>query len=365
MSILKEIAAFIPIKNFCFVLTEKCNIRCGHCVLECGPDKVGTISLEDGKKIISQIAELNPESIFFSGGEPLLFPELTEGLIATATNRNVPNIGVQTNALWSFKFEDTLSTVKHLQKIGITIMIVSTDDYHVEFVPFKNVAHVISACNQIGLNIKVQVSCERNSSFIDKMTSSFKGLKYHLTIQPIAPFGRGKQLPEQITMVHEKNHGSICLSTDVTTVMPDGDVFACCGPAHRFQYPNILRLGNFHDETLQEIIQNSYHNPLLNLIRLVGPVATIELLKSNGAKGFPPPDNSYMCNYCNKLGKFGKNYFKIASSILSDENIREKLILTRVIMKKKLADKVILNRIVNNERIENDFQDIDQGTPSH
>ncbi len=57
-------------------LTKRCNLRCSHCYLDASfleGDVVDELSLSESKKLIDQMAEVNPNAcLILTGGEPLL-----------------------------------------------------------------------------------------------------------------------------------------------------------------------------------------------------------------------------------------------------------------------------------------------------
>ncbi len=63
-------------------VTKRCNLHCAHCYLP-SPDRLGPsqeeLSTREGFRLIDEIAAVNPGiMLIFSGGEPLLRPDLLE-----------------------------------------------------------------------------------------------------------------------------------------------------------------------------------------------------------------------------------------------------------------------------------------------
>jgi radical SAM protein with 4Fe4S-binding SPASM domain len=79
-------------------LTSKCNLRCLHCYAESGPEASYKDSLvpEKWKEIIRDAAEIGFSKIQFTGGEPLLYPDLIS-LIRTARESDYEFIEVYSN----------------------------------------------------------------------------------------------------------------------------------------------------------------------------------------------------------------------------------------------------------------------------
>ncbi len=53
-------------------ITDKCNLRCKHCLIDARQQEQNEMSLEEVKKTIEQLAEMKVFKITFGGGEPLV-----------------------------------------------------------------------------------------------------------------------------------------------------------------------------------------------------------------------------------------------------------------------------------------------------
>ena len=82
------------------VLTRNCNLRCDFCyVKDAGYCVDEIISFENLKKIIDFCCDANVKYIFFTGGEPLLYPYLNEILIYIKEKKNSIITAVATNGI--------------------------------------------------------------------------------------------------------------------------------------------------------------------------------------------------------------------------------------------------------------------------
>lgn len=79
-------------------LTNRCNLRCKHCVASACIEEVDHMNTEDWKKVIVQVLVLNPEQINLTGGEPLIRPDFCEILEYLRANYKGA-ITLSTNAL--------------------------------------------------------------------------------------------------------------------------------------------------------------------------------------------------------------------------------------------------------------------------
>ena len=64
--------------------TNQCNMFCSHCYREAGEKAQGELTTAEGKKLIEEIKKAGFRIMIFSGGEPLMRPDIFE-LIAYAT----------------------------------------------------------------------------------------------------------------------------------------------------------------------------------------------------------------------------------------------------------------------------------------
>ena len=82
------------------VLTRNCNLRCEFCyVKEAGYNEIESISIDSLKKIVDFCCEAKVKYIFFTGGEPLLYPHLNEILKYIKSQEHKMTIAVATNGI--------------------------------------------------------------------------------------------------------------------------------------------------------------------------------------------------------------------------------------------------------------------------
>ncbi|MDF2876046.1 MAG: mftC 3, partial [Sporomusa sp.] len=56
--------------------TQQCNINCVHCYRDAGAKRADELSTAEGKKLLSEIAKAGFKIMIFSGGEPMLRPDI-------------------------------------------------------------------------------------------------------------------------------------------------------------------------------------------------------------------------------------------------------------------------------------------------
>ena len=71
-----------------WMTTNKCNLKCVHCYQDAEEATDKELSCEEGKKMIDEIARAGFKVMIFSGGEPLMRPDIYE-LVAHAASRGL------------------------------------------------------------------------------------------------------------------------------------------------------------------------------------------------------------------------------------------------------------------------------------
>lgn len=329
---------FLPFKTFCVALTYRCNIECAHCVCNCAPSRSEVMQADDCRRILREIVALKPELIVASGGEALLYPSLVNTFLDSVAGSGIP-VGVQTNASWAVTESGTSAVVDRLRSSGAAIMVVSTDEYHVPFVPIERVARLIRVCNRADMPVRLQVSCHAESCFLREMIPVLAGCRYHLSVQSITPFGRGQSLPERCIDPDARGGAGPCRSTDTCFIEPGGDVYGCCGPALHFAAPHLLYLGNARQTPLQEVLRRGYCDPLLTLLRLAGHFTAMTLLRARGAREMDQPRFPHLCRHCESFVAAAQDerWREMAADILGDSELVTRCMLARIIVFRRIS----------------------------
>ncbi len=97
-------------KHLTLMITDSCNLRCHHCLLDCTPDMGRPVPKEVVIEIIGGFARLGGERLMITGGEPLLHPDWLEILSCASQRAEFSEVGLQTNA--------TLLSDSHVEEIS-------------------------------------------------------------------------------------------------------------------------------------------------------------------------------------------------------------------------------------------------------
>lgn len=182
-------------------LTEKCNLRCIYCMpqdIKFEDDFVNDVlSLKDYKTIIRNFSKLGITKIRFTGGEPLMYPDLEELIHFTSNECKIKEIAMTSNAI------GLSEKIEKLKECGLTKVNISLDSFNEEKYrkitgggELSEVLKSIDKCLELGIKVKI------NCVFINGMNDSeFENLINTTIEKPIdvrfielMPIGQGEKL---------------------------------------------------------------------------------------------------------------------------------------------------------------------------
>lgn len=145
-------------------VTRRCNLRCVHCYSQSEDRNYGgELSFAEGKALIDDLAEFGSPVILFSGGEPLIRPDILD-LIRYATEKGLRAV-VSTNG--------TLITEKvaaQLKEIGLSYVGISLDgleEVHDAFRGFRGTfaraMKAIKNCQDVGLKVGLRFTINKRN----------------------------------------------------------------------------------------------------------------------------------------------------------------------------------------------------------
>ncbi|HWR30633.1 MAG TPA: radical SAM protein, partial [Negativicutes bacterium] len=111
-------------------ITSQCNLKCRHCYIEATESaNENEMTTEEGKAFIDDLAEMKVPVLMFSGGEPLVRPDLFE-LAAYAVEKGL-RIVLSTNGTLIDEFTAQLIKEAGFQYVGVSID--GCEEIHDEF----------------------------------------------------------------------------------------------------------------------------------------------------------------------------------------------------------------------------------------
>ena len=178
--------------------THKCNLTCKHCSASAGKKDEDELKTYDAKKVIDKLHKLGIQKIAFSGGEPLVRPDIFE-LTKYASNKGI-FIGIDTNGTLITK-----EKAVEMKNAGIQYVRISLDGHTAELhdslrgVPgafdkaisgLKNVvgSFFVSTCTTV---------TKKNYEVFEKIIDLSESLEVNRVLfDEFIPVGRGKKMNE-------------------------------------------------------------------------------------------------------------------------------------------------------------------------
>ena len=184
-------------------LTDKCNLRCVHCMPE---DKVyennlinDTLSFNDYKFIINGLSQVGIKKIKFTGGEPLLYPHLIELIKYAHYECNIDDISITTNGIG---LNEIAYELKRSGLKSVNISLDSLKSYKYKSITRGgNLTDVLKSINRcLELGIKVKINCVVIKRFNDDEVYDFIEMANYYPIDvrfiELMPLGEGEYFYE-------------------------------------------------------------------------------------------------------------------------------------------------------------------------
>jgi Fe-coproporphyrin III synthase len=199
-------------------VTRRCNLKCVHCYAH-ARDEIfsGELSTDEGKAVLDDLADFGSPVVLFSGGEPLIRPDLTQ-LAAYAVDKGMRAV-ISTNG--------TLINARlagELKKIGLSYVGISLDGLEEVNDRFRGVKGAfrkaldgIMACQDAGIKVGLRFTMNRLNAL--EIPGIFDLLEkydiprvcfYHLVYA-----GRGSEIMKE-DLSHEDTRAAVDLIIDRT-----------------------------------------------------------------------------------------------------------------------------------------------------
>ncbi|MBL7100561.1 MAG: radical SAM protein [Nanoarchaeota archaeon] len=263
-----------------FVLTRKCNLRCGHCYIEGGPEHANTtISEENFKRIIDHLPNKRI-NLVLTGGEVFtikdkLFNFLTyiKSINKDRKEKNQIDVTVQTNAYWAKNEKMMESNLSDLSSLGVKSLDVTSDDPN----------HFEEGIDPDSLK-RLDETLFSSEFFDDYIIRG-------VSLTESVPLGRAKgKIPEKcnrhLKCIYAIKSGSI-------TIREDGKVYPCC-------YSIFPIKGNLIEQPLTKILKQSRRDKRLAALNR-GGIKKLALVDGYSKKNLEKLISEYdECGFCMK-----------------------------------------------------------------
>lgn len=177
-------------------LLNRCNLLCQHCYLRATPTKNTYLPLELAIRSLSEVESLGINTVYLSGGEPFLYPGLSEILAAVSKQQSF-ELHVSTNGTLINTREATL-----LKDSGANaqVSIDGPETYH-DLVrgfkgSFQRARRGIQELVAAGVPVTVATTiCQDNIGLLPWLAEWAAGMGVgRISVQPLLQLGRGSEI---------------------------------------------------------------------------------------------------------------------------------------------------------------------------
>ncbi|MDO8473123.1 MAG: radical SAM protein [Dehalococcoidia bacterium] len=188
-------------------VTNACNLRCRQCFLpDAGRPMPDELTLEEGYRLLDNLAEAGVKSLLFSGGEPLSRPDLEE--LATYASGRM-KVWLQTNG---WLLEEKAESLKKLgfEQVQVSLdgAVAETHDWFRGKGSFDRAVRGIRRCVELGfpsVGIAATIS-RRNIDEVPRMVDQAldMGVRAFETLS-FMPSGRGATMSDMVLSTEQRS----------------------------------------------------------------------------------------------------------------------------------------------------------------
>ena len=185
-------------------VTDRCNLRCIYCMPEHGIDKKShndILRFEEITKIVKAAVSLGVDKVRYTGGEPLILPNIDKLIYETSKLEGITDISLTTNGIL---LGDMIVELKQagLNRVNISLDTLDKDKYK-SITRTGNIDKIFSAidkCISLGLSpVKINMVLIRgiNDNEIPDFIKLTKDMPLEVRFIELMPIGEGIKLYEK------------------------------------------------------------------------------------------------------------------------------------------------------------------------
>ncbi|MDL4842907.1 TIGR04053 family radical SAM/SPASM domain-containing protein [Aquibacillus rhizosphaerae] len=190
-------------------LTRACELKCLHCRADAQYHRhPSELNLQEGKRLIDQIIEMNNPMLVFTGGDPLMRPDVFE-IAAYAINK-----GVRVSMTPSATPNVTKEAMNKAKEVGLSRWAFSLDGHCAEIHDhfrgtsgsFDLTMNAIRYLHELEMPLQINTVISRyNVDYLEEMASLMEELNCVLwSVFFLVPIGRGQEKDMISAVEHER-----------------------------------------------------------------------------------------------------------------------------------------------------------------
>lgn len=259
-------------------ITNECNGNCRCCMKENSKTILEEATKSQVLEWIHLISKTSYRNVNFVGCEPFHNINLLKEYINACVQEGlIP--GVTTNGFWATTKEDASAILSELT--GLRKILVSTDEYHLKYIPKEYIKNLFFACKENGVFVAINiVNCSIKERKVTQEVYQKLDDNLYIDIDFKIPEETVCYLREEFEKYNYTNRlmevPNYCGVND-HYISCGGDVYAC-GMSTLSVETCFLKFGNLSEEKLSDILEMRKKNKIYQLLNKKGPKGLVELL---------------------------------------------------------------------------------------
>lgn len=309
--------------NLGILLWNKCNAKCSHCAVNSGPDE-GTV-LSDAqifKLIDGCFVDSRRPHIGFSGGEAFLYFDRLCRIVEYAASGGAL-VSVNSNCAWAIDAGRAVKRLNRLKNLGLSQIVVSTDEFHEKYIPAERVINVIRACKIIHLEVELQFVATKSSTRLADFLGRFGDDMLNVKSReiPCHPTGRALHEIDDDDILREPGVPQGLCPSAILSIAADGRVIPCCNTAGHLK---ALQIGTA-DQPISDLQTIFRSSAVMNVMTADGPKALVPAAQAGGFKvdGRGYVDQCHLCHEIFKHPGAARAAKEFAAAYMADRLYRE------------------------------------------
>jgi MoaA/NifB/PqqE/SkfB family radical SAM enzyme len=278
---------------------------------------------DEAQRLIVEAAALQDfGKVTFTGGEPFMYPDELEQLLALCRGLGLET-RVVTNGFWAKNRARGYEMLRRMQSAGLTEINFSADRYHLEFLPAQTLRHALDCAKMLGFVRIISFVSNADRDPLDEFSDIY-GIprgdlfdlrfigddptlieeigKDHILIfyGGLIGLGRALESPEELryhpieTFPLGKPCGEI---VNKPVIYPDGSFQACCCAGGKIR---AFTVGNTREEDLATLYERMQSRSHFRLINTHGPRQLMHCIKAARPDLPLPSTYTSICELCVK-----------------------------------------------------------------
>jgi hypothetical protein len=261
-------------------------------MVKAGPLRAEEVCLKQALKWINEVASYDDHRIStlaLTGGEPFVDLEPLKVIADHALHCGL-RVSITSNAFWATTRRQAIHVLSLLP--AVKSLQISTDLYHLRFIPLSRVRNAVFAANALGIACRLAICTDGldppAESALLRHIAGFYPTKHIRTLRPFRAGRAAHGLDVNSWPTSPTPPQTACRAACCPIIFPDGRVLGCVGPLICLKGSHPLVLGNLCVESMANIFDRAQTNPILHALRVWGPSRLLQHAQRFGLGDYLP-----------------------------------------------------------------------------